>query len=79
MIKHKLTIEQHFELSKRVKSIREELSTLHIEISVAFGKSKSVSKNALKVLNDLETFRSDLDNEYFRLGAKGNSPYYGAD
>lgn len=81
----KVTIENHIELGKKLKELREELFRICRSVEKMTGKSSYSTKHILKIMSTFEKLRSELEDDMFRrvpeaFGSRGDkylSVYYG--
>lgn len=76
MTKDKLSVIEHIKFGPIVYTLRRQLIDVWVEVARAFGKTKAIAKQARKVSKEFDKLCCLLDDEYYRLGAEGNSPYY---
>ena len=73
-----LTMEQHLQMAADLIAMQEKIRQMLHQVSEAYGVSKKVTKTSYKLLNMLDTFKSDMDTAYFDdIGIKApHTPYY---
>ena len=80
MKKKKLTIEEHKEIGKHLKEIREYLINLSCTVPNTYGKTSSAGKLACKLFENVDALRSVMENQCFRdcPGEADTDVYYPA-
>ena len=61
----KLTYKQHEEIGEKLKEIRAFMINLAVEIPNRYGKSKRLSKAAVKSFRDIDALRNAIENQFF--------------
>lgn len=80
MKKKGFTLEQHRDIGARLGAIRDEYMKISIDIANTYGKTKHVK--TLRICDDIDKVRSDLDTTLFREhpevdGEELTNIYYG--
>ncbi|MBT2401509.1 hypothetical protein [Streptomyces sp. ISL-100] len=66
--KPKLTVEEHASIGARLAGIRDELTTLYVELANAYpqsGPEAAPARKAEKALKSIDDARSDLENALY--------------
>jgi hypothetical protein len=58
--------DQHLEIGRKLRAVREEMMTIMVEVSNGLGSSKRATVLSRQCLKNLESLRSELDNELCR-------------
>ncbi len=73
-----LSINQHQKIAAELLAMQEKTRQIFLQILEAYGVSKKVTKCAQKLMNEVGTFKSEMDKAYFNnIGPEApHTPYY---